>query len=413
MTATGRGQETRVTRIVLSGGQVFDGTGGAIADGDVVVEDGRILDVGTGLDGDERVDVTGLTVLPGLIDCHIHVISSGVTGVAGLHQPFSYGFFQAVRNLAVTLDCGITSARDAGGADLGVRKALEDGLIEGPRLRIAISILSQSGGHGDGWLPSGACAPIFPAHPGRPDGVVDGPEEMRKRAREIIRAGADVLKVCTSGGVLSPRSNPRLGHFRPDELDVLVTEATAAGLPVMAHAQATDGIKSAIRAGIRSIEHGIYLDDEAIEMMLDAGTWLVPTLIAPTAVLQMAEAGAGLPDSVIAKAREVIDVHRESFARAVAAGVRIAMGTDSGVGPHGRNLEELALMAAGGMKPAAVLASATSGAAQLLGLADTTGTIAPGKRADLVIVEGDPHDFTGLKQRVRAVYQDGRKVRGC
>jgi imidazolonepropionase-like amidohydrolase len=411
MTSTGW-QEARVSRIVLSGGQVFDGTGAAVADGDVVVEDGRILDVGPRLDGDEQLDVSGLTVLPGFIDCHVHVISSGAIGVRGLHLPFSYGYFEAVRNLAATLDCGITSARDAGGADLGVRQALQDGLIDGPRLRIAISILSQSGGHGDGWLPSGGCAPIFPAHAGRPDGIVDGPEEMRKRAREIIRAGADVLKVCTSGGVLSPRDNPRHAHFRPDELDALVTEATAAGLPVMAHAQATDGIKNAVRAGIRSIEHGIYLDDEAIAMMLDAGTWLVPTLVAPAAVLEAAAAGAGLPDSVVAKAREVIDVHRESFARAVDAGVRIAMGTDSGVGPHGRNLEELALMAAGGMKPAAVLASATSCAAQLLGWGDTTGTIAPGKRADLVIVDGDPYDFTELKQRVRAVFQDGRRVRG-
>jgi imidazolonepropionase-like amidohydrolase len=398
---------------VLSGGHVFDGTGAAIADGDVVVEDGRILDVGTGLDGDEQVDVSGLTVLPGFIDCHVHVISSGAIGVRGLHLPFSYSYFQAVRNLAATLDCGITTARDAGGADLGVRQAVEDGLIEGPRLRIAISVLSQTGGHGDGWLPSGACAPIFPAHAGRPDGVVDGPEEMRKRAREIIRAGADVLKVCTSGGVLSPRDSPRHAHFRPDELDALVTEATAAGLAVMAHAQATDGIKNAVRAGIRSVEHGIYLDDEAIAMMLDAGTWLVPTLVAPTAVLEMAEAGAGLPDTVVAKAREVIGAHRESFARAVDAGVPIAMGTDSGVGPHGRNLEELALMAAGGMKPAAVLAATTSSAARLLGLADATGTITPGKRADLVIVDGDPYDFTRLKERIRAVFQGGRRVRGA
>jgi imidazolonepropionase-like amidohydrolase len=402
-----------MTRTLLSGGQVFDGTGAEIADGDIVVEDGRILDVGTGLDGDEQLDVSGLTVLPGFIDCHVHVTSSGAIGDRVQHLPFSYSYFEAVRNLSATLDCGVTTVRDAGGADLGVRQAVENGLIEGPRLRIAISILSQTGGHNDGWLPSGACAPLFPAHAGRPDGVVDGPEEMRKRAREIIRAGADVLKVCTSGGVLSPRGNPRQAHFRPDELDVLVAEATAAGLPVMAHAQATDGIKNAVRAGIRSVEHGIFLDDEAIAMMLEAGTWLVPTLAAPAAVLEAAEAGARLPDSVVAKAREVIDVHRQSFATAVDAGVRIAMGTDSGVGPHGRNLEELALMATGGMKPAAVLAATTSSAAQLLGLDDTTGTIAPGKRADLVIVDGDPYDFTGLKQRVRVVFQGGRRVRGA
>ncbi|MEU5592767.1 amidohydrolase family protein [Streptomyces sp. NPDC020298] len=402
-----------MTRTLLSGGQVFDGTGAEVAEGDILVEEGRILDVGTGLDGDERIDVTGLTVLPGFIDCHVHMMFSGWIGDRAAHQPFSYGYFEAVRNLAATLDCGITTVRDAGGADLGVRQAVEDGLIEGPRLRIAITILSQTGGHNDGWLPSGTCVPLFAAHPGRPHGVVDGPEEMRKRAREIIRAGADVLKVCTSGGVLSPRDNPRHAHFRPDELDVLVTEATAAGLPVMAHAQATDGIKNAVRAGMRSVEHGVFLDDEAIGMMLDAGTWLVPTLTAPAAALQAAETGAGLPGSVVAKAREVIDVHRESFARAVEAGVRIAMGTDSGVGPHGRNLEELALMAAGGMKPAAVLAAATSSAAELLGLADTTGTIAPGKRADLVVVDGDPYDFTSLKDRVRAVFQNGRRVRGA
>jgi imidazolonepropionase-like amidohydrolase len=413
MMATSGRQEAGVSRTVLSGGRVFDGTGAAIADGDIVVQDGRILDVGTGLDGDEQVDVSGLTVLPGFIDCHVHVISSGATGVSGLHQPFSYGYFQAVRNLAATLDCGITTVRDAGGADLGVRQAVEDGLIEGPRLRIAITILSQTGGHGDGWLPSGSRAPVFPAHAGRPDGIVDGPQEMRKRAREIIRAGADVLKVCTSGGVLSPRDNPRHAHFRPDELDALVAEATAAGLPVMAHAQATDGIKNAVRAGIRSVEHGIYLDDEAIEMMLDAGTWLVPTLVAPAAVVEAAEAGADLPDSVVAKAREVIHAHHESFARAVDAGVRVAMGTDSGVGPHGRNLEELALMAACGMKPAAVLAATTSAAAGLLGIDDSTGTIAPGKRADLVVVTGDPYDFTGLKDRVHAVFQGGRRVRGA
>jgi imidazolonepropionase-like amidohydrolase len=401
-----------VTRTLLSGGQVFDGTGAEIADGDVVIEDGRIVDVGTGLDGDERVDASGLTVLPGFIDSHVHVTVSGVNGDKALHLPFSYGYFEAVRNLGATLDCGITTVRDAGGADLGVRQAVEDGLIEGPRLRIAITILSQTGGHADGLLPSGACAPLVPRHVGRPDGVVDGPEEMRKRAREIIRAGADVLKVCTSGGVLSPRDNPRHAHFRADELDALVTEATAAGLPVMAHAQANDGIKNAVRAGIRSIEHGFYLDDEAIEMMLASGTWLVPTLVAPAAVLEAAGAGVELPESVVAKAREVIDDHRESFARAVDAGVRIAMGTDSGVGPHGSNLDELALMAAGGMKPSAVLAATTSSAAELLGVADSVGTLAPGKRADLVLVSGDPYDFTGLKDRVHAVYRDGRRVRG-
>jgi imidazolonepropionase-like amidohydrolase len=401
-----------MSRTVLSGGRVFDGTGSAIADADVVISDGRIIDVGIGLDGDEQADVSGLTLLPGFFDCHVHVMVSGVDLVRRLQRPFSYQFFQAARNLTATLDCGITTVRDAGGADLGVQRAVEDGLIDGPRLQIAISALSQTGGHGDGWLPSGVTTFLMSPHPGRPAGLVDGPEEMRKRVREIIRAGADVIKVHTSGGVLSPRDSPKHAQFRPDELAALMAEATAAGLPVMAHAQATDGIKNALRAGVRSIEHGVYLDDEAIDMMLRAGTWLVPTLVAPHAVIDAAESGSQLPDGVVAKARGVTAAHASSFARAAAAGVRIAMGTDSGVGPHGSNLDELPLMAAGGLTPAQVLMATTSSAAELLKLADETGTIRPGMRADLVAVAGDPFDLASLKSNIRAVYSAGRKVRG-
>jgi imidazolonepropionase-like amidohydrolase len=190
-----------------------------------------------------------------------------------------------------------------------------------------------------------------------------------------------------------------------------MAEATAAGLPVMAHAQATDGIKNALRAGVRSIEHGIYLDDEAIEMMLNNGAWLVPTLVAPHAVLNAASEGSQLPDGVVAKAQDVIAAHAGAFARAVAAGVKIAMGTDSGVGPHGSNLDELPLMAKGGMTPAQVLTATTRSAAELMGIGDETGTIMPGKRADLVVLAGDPYDLACLKSKIRAVYSGGRKVR--
>ncbi len=401
-----------MSRTVLYGGRVFDGTGSPVADGDVAFEDGRIVAVGSGLDGDDGVDAGGCTLLPGLFDCHVHVTSSGTDFLRRLQRPFSYQFYEAARNLAATLDCGITTVRDAGGADLGIQRAVDDGLIDGPRMRIAITILSQTAGHGDGWLPSGLAAPLLVAHPGRPWGIVDGPEEMRKRVREIIRAGANVIKVCTSGGVLSPRDDPRHTHFRPDELAALMAEATAAGLPVMAHAQATDGIKAAVRAGVRSIEHGIYLDDEAIAMMLAAGTWLVPTLTAPASVLEAARNGALLPDGVLAKAQAVIEAHNASFAAAVAAGVKIAMGTDSGVGPHGSNLRELALMAAGGMSPADVLVATTSSAAELLGVHADSGTLSPGKRADIVLVAGDAFDFAHLKDNIRAVYSAGRLVRG-
>ncbi len=400
-----------MTRTVFSGGRVFDGSGAPIGDADVVIEGDRIVDVGVGLDGDEEVDATGVTLLPGLFDCHVHVTSSGPDLLNRLQRPFSFQFYEAARNLAATLDCGITQVRDAGGADAGIQLALERGLITGPRMQISVTPLSQTGGHGDNWMLCGAHVPRAVPHPGRPSGVVDGPEEMRRKVREIIRAGADVIKVFTSGGVLSPRDDPRHGHFREDELAVLMAEANAAGRFVMAHAQATDGIKAAVRAGIRSIEHGIYLDDEAIGMMLDRGTWLVPTLVAPQAVLDAADRGAAIPAASLAKAREVTEAHRDSFARAVAAGVRIAMGTDSGVGPHGSNLAELALMEAGGMKPEEVLAATTSSAARLLGVEDRLGTLEPGKAADLVGVGGDPTDLAGLKDRVRFVYMDGNKVR--
>jgi imidazolonepropionase-like amidohydrolase len=401
-----------MTRTLLHGGRIFDGTGSPVAAGDLVFEDGRIVDVGPGLDGDEGVDVAGYTLLPGLFDCHVHVTSSGTDFLRRLQRPFSYQFYEAARNLAATLDCGITTVRDAGGADLGIQRAVDDGLIDGPRMKIAITVLSQTAGHGDGWLPSGAMTPFQVGHPGRPPGIVDGPEEMRKRVREIVRAGANVIKVCTSGGVLSPRDNPQHAHFRSDELAALMTEAAAAGLPVMAHAQATDGIKAAVQAGIRSIEHGIYLDDEAIGMMLEAGTWLVPTLSAPASVLEAAKNGVQFPDGVLAKAEAVIEAHNASFAAAVAAGVKVAMGTDSGVGPHGDNLGELALMAAGGMAPENVLVATTSSAAELLGMQADCGMLAPGKLADVVVVAGDPFDFGQLKASIRAVYSAGRLARG-
>lgn len=405
-----------MTRTVLSGGRVFDGTGSAIADADVVISGGTIADIGTGLDGDEQVDVTGLTVLPGFFDCHVHVMVSGIDLARRLQRPFSYQFYEAAANLAATLDCGITTVRDAGGADLGVQQAVADGLIEGPVMQISVTALSQTGGHGDGWLPSGITTFLMTPHPGRPPGLADGPEEMRKRVREIIRAGADVIKVHTSGGVLSPRDNPRHAQFRPDELAALMAEATAVGLPVMAHAQAADGIKNAVRAGVRSIEHGIYLDDEAIQMMLDRGVYLVPTLIAPQDVIDAAEVNPGkLPAYAVEKSKQVVDAHRQSFRMAVEAGVKIAMGTDTGVGPHGGNAREVEQMARyGGMTPMQAIVASTRTAAELLRLDIQTGTLAAGKLADILLVDGDPLADLGLlaqPERLALVLKAGAAAR--
>jgi imidazolonepropionase-like amidohydrolase len=402
-----------MTRTVISGGQVFDSLSGTASIADIVVDGNRIVAVGVGLDGDESIDATGHAVYPGFIDSHVHFMADGdLDPMRSVHTPFSMNFYLAAERMARTLAAGVTTVREAGGSDLGVKQAQTSGLVPGPHMQISIRILSQTGGHGDSWEPCGAHMPsiIGVEHPGKPHNIVDGPEEMRRKVRELIRAGADVIKVCTSGGVLSPRDDPRHGHFRDDELDVLVAEANAAGKWVMAHAQATDGIKSAIRAGIRSIEHGIYLDEEAIGMMLERGTYLVPTLIAPRGVLEAADRGVAVPQYAIDKTNMVIDVHRNSISLAIAAGVKVAMGTDSGVTPHGQNLRELEEMVSCGMSPGEALIAATRTAAELLGVEEDRGTIEVGKRADLVIAAGEALDLNGLGQRVRTVLQDGKVV---
>jgi imidazolonepropionase-like amidohydrolase len=193
-----------VTRTVLAGGRVFDGTGAPAADADVLVEDGRILEVGPGLDGDEAVDVRGRHLLPGLFDCHTHVTLTSVDLMGILQKPFSYRFYETARNLAATLAAGITTARDAAGADAGIKRAVEDGLIQGPRLQVSLALLTQTGGHGDGWFPSGQELHFWPVYPGMPDGLVDGPEAMRRKVRELVRAGAELLGLSGELGTLEP-----------------------------------------------------------------------------------------------------------------------------------------------------------------------------------------------------------------
>ena len=400
-----------MTRTVFTGGTVFDGTGAAPAAADLAVEDGRIVDVGPGLDGDEQVEADGLTLMPGFFDCHVHVVLSHIDVFRLINTPLSYRFLAATRNLRALLDTGITTVRDAAGADLGIKRAVAEGLVAGPRMQISVGMICQTGGHNDGWMLSGARAQaLFPVYPGIPSPIADGPDEARRKVREMLRSGADVIKIATSGGIMSPRDSPQHAHFREDEIDVMVREAAAAGTWVMSHAQACDGVKAAARCGVRSIEHGIYLDDEAIELMLEHGCFLVPTLTAPLSVIEAADAGVEIDPHMLANAHEVIEVHRDSFRRAVEAGVKVALGSDSGISPHGRNLRELEAMVGAGMAPVDALRSTTSTAAELLGLADELGTLEPGKRADIVLVKGDPLDVAALPAGIEGVYRDGHRV---
>src|SRR6185295_3832483 len=238
-------------------------------------------------------------------------------------------------------------------------------------------------------MPNGAN--IRPTNSEMPHTVVDGVDQVRKASREVLRAGADQIKVHTSGGVMSPNDEPGATGFSPDEIAAIVYEARAAGKTVMAHAQATQGIKNAVLGGIDSIEHGIYLDEEVIAAMKQRGTFFVPTLVAPLWVMRRAEKDpSSVPPYALRKAREVAGDHQESFRLAVERGVKIAMGTDTGVGPHGTNAEELERMVGGGMTPMQAIVATTKIAAECARLASITGTLEVGKRADVLGVDGDP-----------------------
>lgn len=401
---------------VFKNAKVFDGTRFLPGLRDIVVDGGSISSVTEGGQGshdagDTYVDCAGKTIIPGVIDCHVHLMSTGASNTSSFHDPFSLQFYNSVDNMEKTLKGGVTTVRDAGGTDLGAKVAVETGIVRGPRLSIAVNIMSQTGGHGDFHLVSGADSPFLAPHPGRPSGVADGLEEVQRKTRELLRAGADHIKICSTGGVLSPRDDPRHSQFTEAEIAVIVAEAAAQGAHVMSHAQGAPGIKNAVRAGVRSIEHGIYLDDEAIDLMLENGTFLVPTLQAPQAVIKASEAGSALPQSVVDKAHSVIEAHQESITKAHEAGVKIAMGTDAGVGPHGENLEEISLLAGAGLSTTEALAAGTSVAAELLGH-DNVGRIAEGALADLVVVDGDlsTEDVRGIESRVSSVHLGGELI---
>lgn len=406
---------------LIKNGTLIDGCGGQpLRDAAVLIRDSRIETVGSLNDMNlPNVEMTVVDaqqgyILPGLIDTHVHLMFEIGELEKRLTQPFSYRFFEAIEFMKRTLHAGITSVRDAGGSDLGLKKAVEDRVVRGPRMQISISPLTITGGHGDSWMPSGINTNLG-GYPGNPDGICDGIEEVRKKVREVLRAGADIVKVHSTGGVLSPTDHPEFTQFSQAELEVMVEEATfRRDRKVMAHAQGAEGIKNAVRAGIHSIEHGIHIDDEAIELMLEHGTYLVPTLLAPVSVLEAGREKGAMPEYALRKCEEVIEVHRESVAKAYQAGVKIAMGTDAGVMPHGTNLRELGLMCDIGMTPMEAIVATTKTAAECLGWGGEIGTIEVGKYADLIISRTDPiAEIRSLENtdHITAVFKGGEVMK--
>ncbi len=381
----------------ITNATMIDGAGAnPVANATIVIDDdGRITSVGAATEAPRDatvIDAGGQTVMPGMIDCHVHMLFSPASLQDRLLTPPTLQTFYGARNALRTLDAGVTSVRDAGGTPQGFKMAIERGLIPGPRMKIAVTALSQTGGHGDSTMASGVRTRMLGSlGPEWPENVVDGPDEVRKAVREILRAGGDFIKLMSTGGVLSPSDEPGHTQFTPEEISIMVQEAAAAGKTCMAHAQGTQGIKNAVNAGVESIEHGIWLDDEVIDEMKRRGAFLVPTLVAPMWVLRNSEKSPGsvLPQAV-RKTKEVMGDHRASITRAIASGVRIAMGTDSGVGPHGANAEELQQYVECGMTPMQAIVATTKTASECMHMQRDVGTLEPGKFADLLIINGDP-----------------------
>ena len=360
------------------------------------------------------VDLSNHTVLPGLIDCHAHLIGEVESGhgyAALVQRTGAQEALSGVRNARDTIMAGFTSARDVGTfrafVDVALRDAIDAGDVLGPRMLCAGAYVTSSGGGGD----VTGLAPDVDAVVPRDlrFGVANSPDEVRKVVREILHGGADFIKVIATGAVLTEGTVPSAPEFSEAEIRAAVEEAALYETHVAAHAHGTEGIKRAVRAGVRSIEHGSLMDDESIALMAEHGTFLVADVWMGDWSIEQGEREGWSPD-VMRKLRETTDVQREGFAKAVEAGVRIAFGTDSGTYPHGMNAKQFASMVKYGMTPVEAIRSATVVAAELLGWSDRVGALEPGLFADLIAVEGNVMNDVDLLTDVAFVMKGGRVV---
>ncbi len=357
-----------------------------------------------------QIDLRGMTLMPGMTDCHDHLADLEGTMQQRAGIPPSLAVFLAAEAFKKTLLGGFTAIRDASGVDLGMKLAVERGLIPGPRLKISVVILSQFGGHNDHTEAAGINS-HFPWLQSIPSGICDGPDECRKKTREVIRAGADWVKIATTGGVGTPIGGPLIRQFSPEEVQVIVDTAHAAGKPVMSHAYGGEGVKICLDAGVDSIEHGAALDDALIEQMVKQGTWLVPTFTVLRRIVAIGEQNPlALPEYMPRKARMLLEYQAESFRQALRAGVKIALGTDGGGFGHGENAGELAYLVEAGMSPMQALVAATRMGTECMGLGDETGLLRAGMLADFLVVDGNPLGAVRILQdrdRLRMIVKDG------
>ncbi len=403
-------------RLALVGGQVIDGNGGAaLPEGTVVIEGSKIVEVSQQREfGSEvqTINVAGKTVMPGLIDCHAHFAALLQILISRQNKSLAYMSAEAAFSLKGCLESGCTTARDLGGLAAGYRDAVEDGLILGPRLQCAVVIIQPTNGILDS-LPGigGAVSPqgLYATAPGLPTPWCDGPHEARKKVREVLRWGADFIKVANEGIPFANKCRPDRPLFTQEELDAIVDEAHKAGVPVACHAYSQEAVLMAVRAGVDSIEEGCFLDEACVEEMAKHGTWYVPCLSNPRYFAEHIN-----HEESRAWHQRVVEGNRRAFILAMKAGVPIAMGTDSAYAV-GVTALELEWMAEAGMTPMQAIETSTRRAAECMRMQDEIGTLEPGKEADLLVVDGDPlQDIKVVSQldRLALVVKGGRAYSG-